>query len=168
MNDGFEQEDWLRQAALEEQTETAKSAALKYISVRMRTKNEVESFLHKKNYPAELIEEVIAFLLRYQYLDDAAYCRAWIHEKVVFHPCGRKKMAMELAKKVSDKQLIRDCLEEYFSEEQEQALALEAANQKLRSHAGKKQIGREQIARFLYGRGYSGTVIGHVLQELDL
>lgn len=148
-------------------SDAARQLALKYIAVRMRTKREVVEYLRKKGCDAVQIQDAVAFLTEYQYLDDAAYCKAWIHDKLQFHPCGRQKMAMELAKKVSDRQLIQFSLEEYYSAEQELEYATLAAEQKLRSHSGKKQVTREQMARFLYSRGYSGSIIEQVLHTIS-
>lgn len=142
--------------------EQAKSIALKFVAVRMRTRLEVEQQLQKKGYGADIIAEAVAFLQEYQYLDDEAYCRCWIHDRVEFHPCGRQKMAFDLAKKVTDRQLISQSLEEHFPAELELELAVSAARKKLAS--GHNAVHREQLSRFLYGRGYSGGIINQVLQ----
>ncbi len=76
--------------------EQAKETALKYLTVRLRTRQEVKQLLQKKGYTAEITAQVLEFLERYQYLDDAVYCRSWISDRVRFHPCGRQKMAFEL------------------------------------------------------------------------
>ena len=145
-----------------EKLEQAKSTALKFVAVRMRTQLEVEQQLQKKGYDADIIAEAVAFLREYQYLDDETYCRCWIHDRVEFHPCGRQKMFFDLAKKVTDRQLVRLSLENYFPAEVELELAVSAAHKKLAS--GSKAVSREQLRRFLYGRGYSGKIINQVLQ----
>ena len=142
--------------------EQAKSIALKFVAVRMRTQLEVEQQLQKKGYDADIIAEAVAFLQEYQYLDDEAYCRCWIHDRVEFHPCGRQKMSFDLAKKVTDRQLVSQSLEEYFPTELELELATSAAHKKLAS--GRNGVSREQLSRFLYGRGYGGGIINQVLQ----
>ncbi len=145
-----------------EKLEQAKSIALKFVAVRMRTQLEVEQQLQKKGYDADIIAETVAFLREYQYLDDEAYCRCWIHDRVEFHPCGRQKMFFDLAKKVTDRQLVRLSLENYFPAEVELELAVSAAHKKLAG--GSKAVSREQLSRFLYGRGYGGEIINQVLQ----
>lgn len=156
MQDAFETHEELLRA---HELESAKQMALKYVSVRMRTKLEVAEYLQKKGCNQSQIQEVTAFLTEYHYLDDTAYCRAWIHDKIAFHPCGRKKMEAELSKKIRDRQLIAISLEEFFSEEAELELALSAAEQKMRSTTGRKSISREKLARFLYARGYGSNII---------
>ncbi len=146
-----------------EQLEQAKQAALKYISARMHTRQEVKQQLQKKGYESGIIREVTAFLEEYRYLDDAAYCRSWIHDRVQFHPCGRQKMAFELEKKISDRQLVQQSLDEYFPEEQELKLAMAAAMKKIES--SRSAVSREQIGRFLYTRGYGGSLVNRVLHD---
>ena len=147
----------------EKQLEQAKQAGLKYVASRMRTSREVQEYLQKKNISREMIREVVAFLEEYRYLDDAAYCKSWIHDRVQFHPCGRQKMAVELAKKISDKTLIRTSLEAYFSEETELETALEAALKK--TGGSRAAVSREKLGRFLYTKGFSGAIINQVLQD---
>ncbi len=166
MGDIFETDDNLIDAMYVQSLDQAKDIALQYISARRRTQREVIDYLQKKGYADAVIEEVFAFLLRYQYLDDAAYCRAWIHDKLQFHPCGRKKMAAELSKKIADYQLVQLSLEEYYSEEQELENAYAAAMQKMKSNVRTKQVSRQQLARFLYSRGYGGNIIETVLHTI--
>lgn len=143
--------------------EQAKQAGLKYIAGRMHTRREVKEYLQKKGYAGELVQEVLSFLDEYGYLDDAVYCRSWIHDRIQFHPCGRQKMAAELAKKISDKALIQQSLEEYFPNEIEAELALNLALKKIRSSRSIPR--RDQLARFLYTKGFSGSVVSHILQD---
>ena len=147
----------------EKQMEQAKQAGLKYVASRMRTCREVGEYLQKKGYDHEVAQAVIAFLEAYHYLDDAAYCKSWIHDRMEFHPCGRQKMAMELAKKITDRALVRASLEEYFTEEAELELAMAAALKKIGS--GRTAIKRDQLARFLYTKGFGSVVVNRVLQE---
>ena len=113
--------------------EEAKGTALDFVAARMRTVQEVREMLEKKGYGEEIAEEVIPFLEEYHYVDDEAYCRSWIHDRIEFHPCGRMKMIFELGKKVKDSSLVESAVSEYFSEEAEYEIALEAALKKVRS-----------------------------------
>lgn len=163
MNGKQEQNSILKEQLYAVKLEKAKNTALKYVSARMRTKQETITYLQAKNFSAELVQDTIAFLLQYQYLDDDAYCRAWIHDRIQFHPCGRLKMAAELLKKGLDIQFVQTSLETYFPLEEELKLAETAVRQKQNSSTGKKMT-RNEMARFLYNRGYSSDVIAHMLR----
>ena len=143
--------------------EQAKEAALKFLTVRLHTRQEVKQLLQKKGYTAEITAQVLEFLEQYQYLDDAVYCRSWFSDRVRFHPCGRQKMAFELSKKISDRQLIAESLETYFPRELEIESAVAAAQKKIAG--GSQKISREKLSRFLYSKGYSGSVISAVFHE---
>lgn len=167
MGDAFEPDDNLIDVMYVQSLDKAKNVALNYISTRMRTQREVIAFLQKKGYADTVVRETVSFLMRYQYLNDAAYCRAWIHDKLQFHPCGRKKMAAELSKKVADRHMVQLSLEECYSEEQELENAFAAAMQKLKSNGRAKQVSRQQLARFLYSRGYGSSIIETVLHTIE-
>lgn len=145
-----------------DQLEQAKNAALKYVTARVRTQRQVQQQLTKKGYDAETISQVVAFLQSYQYLDDAAYCRCWILDRIQFHPCGRQKMAFDLAKEIMDRQLVHQSLEEFFPSEQELELAIATAQKKLSS--SRSNLSREKLSRFLYSKGYGNSIISHILQ----
>lgn len=144
--------------------EEAKQTALRYVEVRLRTEREVVEQLKKKQYEADVIEATLQFLRAYHYLDDRAYCRSWIYDRIQFHPCGRRKMAVDLSKKIADRQLVQQSLEEYFSQEEEFTLALEAAQKKLAAGP----ISREKLGRFLTGRGYGTAIIGQVFRAEEV
>lgn len=146
-----------------EQLEQAKQTALRYVAARMHTTQEVRQLLQKKGYEDALIQNVIAFLKEYGYLDDAAYCRSWIHDRIQFHPCGRQKMVFELAKKITDRHLVQQSVESYFSEEDERKLARAAAMKKLDS--SRTPLRGDQLRRFLYTRGYGVDIINQTLQD---
>ena len=160
--DAFLSDSLFEETALEK----AKQAALKYVAARMHTRREVKEYLQKKGFDSRIAGDVIAFLEGYGYLNDEAYCKSWIHDRIQFHPCGRQKMAFELAKKISDRSLIQQSLEEYFPEETELELAQALAEKKIRS--SRAGISREQIGRFLYTRGFGGNVVSRALNSEEI
>ena len=51
--------------------EKHKQLALRYLTVRMRSEFEMRQYLEKKQVAAEEIDEIVAYLYSYHYLDDA-------------------------------------------------------------------------------------------------
>lgn len=145
-----------------EELEQAKQAALKYVTARMRTRQEIKQMLQKKHCNPELIPEVLEFLQHYQYVDDAAYCRSWVRDRIQFHPCGRQKMIYDLMQKVPDRHMVLEALEECYSREEEQEQAQMAAEKKLAMQRG---ITAEKLSRFLYSRGYGADIIRHTMES---
>ena len=144
--------------------EKAKNQALKYITIRMRSRLEMVQYLRKKNYSDEIIQQVLEFLEHYNYLDDTHFCRLWVEEKMRFHPCGRQKMKMELRKKGISSMIIEEILAEVYSEEVEYALALQLA-EKHQIKAEDDDARRGKLGRYLYSKGFSAGIIENVLDE---
>lgn len=145
--------------------EKAKNQALKYITIRMRSRLEIVQYLRKKSYSAEIIQQVLDFLEYYNYLDDTQFCRLWIEDKMRFHPCGRQKMKMELRKKGIAVAVIEEILAEIYSEKEEYEIALRLAEKRYREDDD-SELQRAKIGRYLYSKGFSGGSIENVLNEI--
>ena len=83
---------------------------VKYISVRLRSKYEMISFMKRKNVSDELITEVIAKLTKNKLLDDDLYVKAFISDKLKFTTMGPNRIANELTKQGIDQEIINKYL----------------------------------------------------------
>jgi len=132
----------------------AKERALKYVAIRMRSEWEMRVYLQKKGHTEEEIKEAIGYLYHYQYLDDAAFCRAYIRDKILLNPCGRNKLFADLRKKGVQSSIIKEAFAELFDKDTE----LEMAKKLL-----EKQIRLEndpiKQAQFLKNKGFSYGII---------
>ncbi len=78
--------------------------AIKYISYKMRSKKEVYEKLEERGIDKELISSTIKKLEDQGYLNDDAYTKAFINDKINLSCDGPKKIRSELVKKgVSNK-----------------------------------------------------------------
>lgn len=134
--------------------EKDKQAALRYLTVRMRSEHEMRQYLLKRSVPEEEIDEIIAYLYSYHYLDDAAFAASFVRDKCRFHPCGRMRLVHDLREKGIDGFVIEDVLAEEFPPEAEQA-------QLIREYEKCQQKGKsyQQSMRYLYGKGYSADAL---------
>ena len=57
--------------------------ALSYINKKLRTSSELKKYLEKKEYPEELICNVIKLLYKEGYLNDKIYANSYIHDRIV-------------------------------------------------------------------------------------
>lgn len=57
--------------------EDSREAALRKLSFRARTEKEIRDFLAEKEFAGEEIEDTVAFLKEYDYLNDERYCRQY-------------------------------------------------------------------------------------------
>ena len=92
--------------------EQAKALALKFLSYRPRTVQEVRLFLQKKKFNQNVIEEVIKYLQEISYLDDMQFCELWIRNRLLLKPMGRKRLYDELINKGVDPSIVEQVLEE--------------------------------------------------------
>src|SRR5215204_1953961 len=87
-------------------------AAAVFLSVRPRSVTETRKRLHHLGYPDELVETVIDRLIEMEYLDDAAFARAWVESRDRARPRGETALRREL----SLKGVPRDVVDEVMVE----------------------------------------------------
>lgn len=71
-------------------------AAIKYISIRLRSIKEVKDYLNKKFDKKEFVELALSKLKNLGYLDDNKFAKAFIKDKFNFTSMGDYKIKMEL------------------------------------------------------------------------
>lgn len=140
--------------------EKAKQQALKWVARKARSEQEVRQYLEEAAYTDDIIEEVIAYLYSYQYLDDAALAGMFIRDRIRFHPCGRDKLRYDLSRKGVSDAFIEAALEENFSDEDEHVLATGLYEQQLAR--GRSAV---QAQRYLYSKGFSADAISRVRSD---
>lgn len=81
--------------------------ALKYIRFRIRSIKEVTQYLQGKYFDQKLIMKVINQLIKERYLDDVAFIKAFIHDKMTINMWGPVKTFYTLKEKhgIKDTQL---------------------------------------------------------------
>ncbi len=87
----------------ENQLEDNYQNALKYISIRLRSINEVKDYLKKKNVDDKISLKIIDRLIKNGYLNDLVFAKAFVNDKLNFTSSGELKIENELKKlKVAD------------------------------------------------------------------
>lgn len=94
-----------------------REAALRLLSHRARARRELERRLRRKDFPGRLVREVADELEERGYLDDAAFARAWIADRLRLRPRGRLALRTELRKKGVDAAVIEGALDDAFAAE---------------------------------------------------
>ena len=78
---------------------SARDAAVKYLSYRMRSRREIEKYLAKKGFSDAVTDETVGALTKYNYINDLEFARAYIADCLRFNKWGMKKIRYELALK---------------------------------------------------------------------
>ena len=137
--------------------ERNKQQALRYLTVRMRSEKEMRDYMLKKHVTTDEIDEIIDYLYHYQYLDYEQFARAFVRDKLHFHPCGRHKLIFALKEKGLDAFIIEDVLEELFPMEKEWEFVTKEFDK-----CQQKGKNYQQTMRYLYGKGYSSDLLSRL------
>lgn len=126
----------------------ATERAMNHLSATLKTRRQMSDFLASKGYTQAVIDYVIDKLEGYGYIDDYAYCRAYVASV-----SGKGKTAIRAAllKRGADRDAIDEALSE-VEEDEDEVMAV------VRKYMRGKEYSRENInkaIRHLISRGYS-------------
>lgn len=145
----------------------AKNTAYRYLTVRPRSRKEVEQKLADRGFPSVCIASVIEHLLRLGYLDDERFARDWAAGRVRTRGYGRRRIEQELRDRGIGAGTIRETVGELFQDVSEQDVARREAEKKLRSMSRlAPEVRRRRLAGFLERRGFTSEIIYSVLRTL--
>ncbi|SFJ24908.1 regulatory protein RecX [Thermoflavimicrobium dichotomicum] len=141
-------------------------SALRYLSHKPRTTQELRQYLMRKEFHEGYIEKVIDEMMRLGYLDDQQYARAWVDERRNRKGYGALRVKKELKQKGIASKWIDEAMSKVDQSEERQ-LAMEVAERRyLRiQHESWPKIERK-LGQFLLYRGFSMDVVYEVLREL--
>jgi len=149
----------------------AREAALELVARRPYSRLELKRRLLRKGFSREVIDASLAALESQRLVDDGAFARSFVRDRLRLRPRGRRRLSQELREKGVDAATIDGAVEQVFGEQEvrEEQLAREAALGWLKRqrpearHAlagGDRSPEREQATRrlsgFLARRGFSG------------
>ena len=143
----------IEKAQLDEiQLETEKSQAvdkaMTHLSATMKTERQMRDFLVKKGYTEAVCDYVIEKLQYYKFIDDYAYCRAYINS---VHGKGRRAIEADLIKRKASREAISSALEE-FDESDDDAFEI------LQKYMRGKEINKANLLKgykYLLSKGFS-------------
>lgn len=140
----------------------AQDTAINYIGYKARTAHEVTLKLIEKEYADQIIERVLEFLKKYDYVNDKKYCDAYIRESIRLKPKGRFLLRMELKQRGVDESIIEETLNGSDIDEFEGAERL--LRKKIKNFSDLDEKERRRGISFLQRKGYSYDVIKEVFQ----
>jgi regulatory protein len=126
--------------------------ALKSISVRERTEDEVQTFLARRGYDREVIADVVRALREEGLVDDAGYARRFAEDRRLLDQWGTERIARDLQRRGVERELIEQALAGIDSED-ELGMAVELLDRRFpMPFAGDRE--RDKAWRMLVRRGY--------------
>lgn len=158
--------DELKALLHEEEFSKAKNYIYGILARRMYTSREILNKLKERGYTDEIIQDVIATMERYGYVNDSFYAEEWIQSRMKSKPKGKIALRQELARKGIDKTIIEDALSQAFDESRESDMALELARRKINSYSkDNPAVARRKLQSFLLRRGFGYETVRNVIEQ---
>ena len=159
---------------------SARQWALRALGRRMHTVYEIRTALSKRGFADDVIEAVVEELARQGYIDDLNFAQIWVASRSVHQLHGRFRLLKDLRQKGIPDEITESVLRDSFPEKDEVAIAIKAAEKKLRAlrssgrsvgrAAGRTTgaKGRDAIYRHLRSKGFTTRVIGLAMDGIKL
>lgn len=160
----------------------ARDAALELLSHRPRSVAEMRRRLGRKGFEATAVEEVVRWLLDRGYLDDRAFARQFLRERLRRRPRGPFALVQELRERGLDRSLATAMVETVMEEEgvDEEAMADSAAARWLARQGPQVRTllaaadrteeataARRRLYGYLERRGFRRGVARRVLERVE-
>lgn len=148
----------------EDERELAYQRAVKLISHRMRTENEIRRNLDKHQVSPEVIDGVIRRLRRSGLIDEKYFSESWVENRNEFRPRSHRMLTYELRQKGIADEIIVEILDSTLPDE---ALALKAAQKNAHKYNGLEWNDfRKKLSGFLARRGFSYNIISPIVDQV--
>ncbi|GCE10788.1 RecX family transcriptional regulator [Tengunoibacter tsumagoiensis] len=158
--------DQITQLQQEEARQQAVERALNYLSFRPRSREEVRRYLKRKETPPEIIDAVLVRLDALELINDQSFTEFWIDARERSSPKGAQAIKHELRQKG----VKREVIDEMVTDEQDEELALRAAEKKAISLIRQPDIDYKtfynRLGSFLQRRGFSYEIVKKVVKAL--
>ena len=141
----------------------AESKALSYLARAEQSRFNLTRKLGAKGIEKRHIEKVLDYLEREGSLSDARFARAWLDTRKINHLEGRSRLASELAFRGIAREVADAALDEFFSENSEEAICKKALEKCKRRH-----MREDKIINYLLRHGFSQKTIRSAANESEL
>jgi regulatory protein len=149
----------------------AKRIALHYLNYRARSEKEIRERLAKEDIPETIVVRVLEFLKENNLVDDEAWSRAFVNDKLARKPVSSKQLAFALAQKGVPKEVIEETISNLNVSESDEERAGRAAEKRwpriLKSESDPRKQ-KQKLYTFLAGRGFSFPVMDEVYKKLGV
>ncbi|MDI6871323.1 MAG: regulatory protein RecX [Bacillota bacterium] len=135
-------------------------AALRLLGRRPLSVQELTRKLLRRGLSAEAAAEAVTRLLAEGALDDAAYARAYVHDRLLFHPIGKRGLQAELLRRGVPAEVVEEVLAGIDAEGEEELIR--GLLSRRRATAGTTEEAR-RLGAWLLRRGFAPEAVRAVL-----
>ena len=139
---------------------------VKYIGIRLRSKNEIIDFMKRKGVSDALINETVDKLIEHKLIDDEVYAKAFINDKMKFTTMGPYRIKDELRRQHIDEEVINKYLDLVADEFWEKKIDKQMTKL-IKSNKNKVTL-RNKIYNNLTNLGYSPEMISSKISDYQL
>ncbi|MBP3477676.1 MAG: regulatory protein RecX [Lachnospiraceae bacterium] len=142
----------------------AKLRSMNLLQSKAYTRKQLEDKLKQGEYPQECIEEALAYVESYGYIDDERYARDFVEYQI--QNKSRKCIEMDLMKKGISKEIVQkafESLQELGVEQDEMELIVKLLKKKKYSANTATMQEQQKMYGFLYRKGFHSDVISRAL-----
>ncbi|NEU31875.1 recombination regulator RecX [bacterium LRH843] len=152
----------------EDEQKKAYHLAIHFLSYRMRSVEEIRSYLEKKEKEERHIAAVIEKLKEQRLLNDREFAQAYINTKKVTVTKGPLKLKQELVQKGVHSADIDLALDTFDEQEQVNQVQKWIDKQKNRNHKQSVRAFADKLANQLMAKGYPRSVIVEAMQHANI
>ncbi len=150
---------------------SAKSAAVSFLALRLRTAVEVERKLSVMGYEEATVNKVIENLKEINYINDYKYACKYISEKSKLKPKSVRLLSAELSQRGISDEIIEKAFEEFETDDSE--VAIELLRKRYSKYSSFDEKVLKKMKSFLLSRGFSlsqatRAISSFVPDEMDL
>lgn len=139
----------------------AKKRAMFLLERMDRTEHQLYDKLKQSGYPESCIEDAIAYVRSYHYIDDLRYAKQYI--RLGQQKKSRQRLRMDLMKKGVLRDVIERALEEEFCSDERRKIS-ELLEKRHYDYDGKDRKEQQRMYQFLMRRGYKSSDIMAVMR----
>ncbi len=151
----------LDEIQLETEKSQAVDKAMTHLSATMKTERQMRDFLVKKGYTEAVCDYVIEKLQYYKFIDDYAYCRAYVNS---VSGKGKRAIEADLFKRKASRDAIDEALSD-FTENEDDAYSL------LQKYMRGKEVNKINMLKgykYLLSKGYGYDVAQSAVEKFDV
>jgi len=153
-------ESFIDDVLLHDERVRAKAKALRLLSHRALTTDELRQKLLDREFSERTVERVIEDLRRVGLLDDEAFAVAYVRSRMIQRPCSKKLLTLELKHKGIGEEAATEAVEAAYGPESEEAVAGGLFRAKMASLKGEDpRKARKKAVEFLFRRGFDWELI---------
>ena len=141
--------------------------AIRYLSRKMRSKQEMREYLKKKEYFEDLISAVLKKLEDQGYLNDLAYSKAYVHDRIALSNDGPYKIEKELKKQYIREEDIKTALEMYTEDIEKERIEKLVKKAIKTNYTKGKRVLKQKTLQDLTNLGYHKELISSFLFLID-